>query len=115
MGKFIVKIRDMYLEWSTIVDAPTTFGMTLNDFKKYYRQMYGEDGAKNLDSRLARVAEHGSSALPPCYWMPDLLVGNRAGPDESTLTSKEIYQAYCLRKPIRDGWLVPDARDKKAE
>lgn len=111
MGKFIIQLKDMYLEWSTVVDAPTTFGMTLDDFRQYYQQMYGSDGMRDLDSRLARVAEHGSSAIPPCYWMPNLISANRAGPDESCLTIKEIYRAYCLRKPIRKGWIVPGARD----
>jgi hypothetical protein len=41
MGRFICKFEDKddvyYLEWSTVVDAPVTFGMSLEEFKEYYR------------------------------------------------------------------------------
>ena len=107
MGKFIVKLEDYYFEWSTIVDSPITFGMSLEDFLDYYRVQYGRKGLNDLPGRLKRVEEYGSSAYQKHYWLPDLFSGNRAGPDESELTKDEIFKAYCLMKSIQDGWKVP--------
>ena len=109
MGKFIVRMQDCYLEWSTITDSPITFGMALGEFKEYYQDTYGRRGSWDLQIRLERADEHGSSAHRSRYWPPDLFSGNRAGPNESELTEDEIYKAYCLQEPIRDGWTVPCA------
>ena len=104
MGKPIIKLGDYYLEWSTIVDAPVTFGMSLEDFKEYYRWQYGEQGMSELDMRLKRVDAKGTSSFNDVD-VDDTISWNRAGPDESCLSRDELYQAYCLVKPIRDGWL----------
>jgi len=111
MGRFIVKLHEYYLEWSTITDSPVTFGMTLNEFTEYYKAEYGRHGHRDLKMRLGRVEEHGSSAHEECYWHPDLFKGNRAGPNETELAEEEIYRAYCLCEPVRDGWLVPTVED----
>ena len=108
MGKPIIKLGEYYLEWSSVVDAPVTFGMSLEDFKEYYRMMYGEQGMRGLDERLARVATKGTSDFAD----PDVeatISGNRAGPDEARLTQEEIFITYCLRKPLKDwgGWIAP--------
>lgn len=111
MGRFIVKLHEHYLEWSTITDSPVTFGMTLNDFVEYYKAEYGRHGQHDLEMRLECVEEHGSSAYENCYWLPNLFRGNRAGPNETELAEEEIYRAYCLCEPIRDGWVVPIAEE----
>jgi len=106
MPKFIVKLEGYYFEYSTIVDAPVTFGMSLDEFKEYYQVEYGRQGMNGLPERLERVEAKGSSAIDR-EDATDTLSGNRAGPNESELTVEQIYQAYCLRQPILDGWL-PD-------
>lgn len=103
MGRYIIKLKDCYLEYSSIVDAPTTFGMSLKEFKKFYRAQYGENGIHELEARLERVKQYGTSAIPP-ETAESFLSGNRAGPDESELTPDEIYQAYCVPPPPE--WLV---------
>ena len=103
MGRFIVRIEDYYLEWSTIVDAPVTWGMKLGEFKRHYRVRYGTEGMLELPKRLARVEKTGTSSMIG-HRVADLVNFNRAGPNESSLTYKEIWQAYCLNEPIRDGW-----------
>ena len=103
MPRYIVKLHDYLFEFSTIVDAPVTWGMTLPEFKKYYRDEYGRDGYRHLEERLQRVFRWGTSY----QWgnsPHDILWLNRAGPDENRLTVEEIYRAYCLKQPIRDGW-----------
>lgn len=113
MGHYIIKIEDYYLEWSTIVDAPITFGMKLEDFVDYYAQWYGESSISGLDDRLARVEKNGTSSMIG-KTLDELISGNRAGPDKSCLTKDELYQAWCLRKPIRGGWMVPAAGEKES-
>lgn len=102
MGKFIAKIDGKYLEWSTVVDAPVTYGMTLEEFEDYYRQQYGEQGMRGLPDRLARVETKGSSAHPTAWddgSLESLIACNRAGPDETELTLEEIAAAYCRDVP----------------
>lgn len=103
MPRYIVKLKNHYLEYSTIVDAPVTWGMPLEEFKKYYQQEYGLDGMRSLPERLERVEAKGTSSQLDDS-AEDCLSCNRAGPDETELTVDEIYQAYCLRQPVR-GWL----------
>jgi len=98
MPRYIIKLGEHYLEWSTIVDAPVTYGMTLDDFKQYYQREYGLEGMRHLGERLARVEAKGTSAINHSD-VKDTLAGNRAGEGETTLTRDQIYQAYCLRDP----------------
>lgn len=103
MPRYIVKLKDCYFLFSSVVDAPVTFGMSLDEFKEYYEFEYGQDGLNNLDNRLARVEKYGSSDMAGLS-ADDVLEFNRAGPNEDELTIDEIYKAYCLMEPIRDGW-----------
>jgi len=105
MPRYIVKLKDYYLEYSTVVDAPVTYGMTLEQFKKYYHNTYGSYYYHYLRQRLERVDKVGTS----CLWdnsAEETLLNNRAGHNEETLTVDEIYKAYCLREPIREGWIA---------
>ena len=104
MGRYIIKLEDYYLLWSTIVDAPITLGMSLNEFKIYYRVEYGEKGMENLSARLIRVNKKGCSGFDTT--LDRLLDINRAGPDESKLTRLEIIDAYCHQLPIRNDWVA---------
>lgn len=106
---FIIKLTsrkdgDFYLEWSTVVDAPITYGMRRGDFEDYYRQQNSERVMTELAARMERVEQTGSSTMNGDS-ARDLIYGNRAGPNERSLHYWEIYRAYCLRQPIRNGWL----------
>lgn len=109
MPRLILKIKDYYLEWSTVVDAPVTFGMPLEQFKEYYKEEYGNYGLEKLSRMLPEIDEYGSTAT---LRSPDIESNlkefvelNRAGPKEKELTLDEIYKAFCLREPILDNWL----------
>lgn len=106
MGRIIIKIKDRYLEWSSIVDAPVTFGMNKEELEKYHLEEYGVNGHRDFKNRMERVELTGTSNKTRLS-IADVIKGNQAGPNESELTIEEIYQAYCLRKPIRNGWHVP--------
>lgn len=97
MPSYILKLNDHYLEWSTIVDAPVTFGMTLEEFQDYYRQRYGEHDFERLSERLKRVEEKGTSSINDKN-VDDTISFNRAGPKESCLSREEIVEWYCRRK-----------------
>lgn len=50
MGRFLIRLDGdegpRYLEWSTIVDAPVTFGMTREELATHYRDEYGRAGRR---------------------------------------------------------------------
>ena len=102
MPRYIVRLsdagRDWYLEWSTVVDAPITYGASLDEFREHYRSEYGEDGMRHLDERLRRVAANGTSSQMG-ESAEQLISGNRAGDDESELSMAAIIQKYCLSRP----------------
>jgi hypothetical protein len=98
MGRIIVKIKDKYLEWSTICDAPTTKGMTLEQLHNYIKDQYGRIGLEELPARLERVEATGTSAYGED--LAGTISFNRAGPNEEQLTEDEIYHAYCQEEPL---------------
>lgn len=104
MGKFILKItddqtkKDYYMEWSTVVDAPTTYGLELDEFKEYYKNQYGESGMKDLPERMERVEKTGSSGRPPYDELDDFFKFNRAGENESCIDKEGILNRYCRER-----------------
>lgn len=103
MPRFIVKLpdgdQDYYLEWSTIVDAPITYGLSLEEFKEYYVEEYGKSSEDKLNERLTRVEEKGVSAFN--YKDADELIEfNKAGEDGADISKEEIIERYCRN---RDG------------
>jgi len=100
MPSYIIKLtdekdnKDYYMEWSTIVDAPTTYGVDLDKFKENYKDEYGKSGMGELDQRLDRIAKHGTSARDGTT-VRELISCNRAGENEECLTEEEILDKYC--------------------
>ena len=101
MPKYIVKLKDekfnkdYYLEWSTTVDAPITYGCSLDEFKDYYKSRYGEEGISQLDDRLKRVEDTGTSGYKPFNNLKDLLSCNKAGEDGTEIDLEGILERYC--------------------
>lgn len=86
--------NDNYLLWSTIVDAPVSYGALLGDFKTTYILLNGTNSAAELADRLVRVELKGTSD----YHDEDVdvtIAGNRAGKDETCLTKEQIIEQYC--------------------
>ncbi len=58
MPKYIIKITDpkdntdYFMEWSTVVDAPITYGCSLEEFKEYYKKEYGNQGMKDFEELI---------------------------------------------------------------
>lgn len=102
MGRFIIRLPcdgvDYYLEWSTVVDAPTTYGMTLEEFKEHYQEEYGKSGMRDLETRMGRVSETGTSAIGYNN-VKEIIVGNRAGDGEKYLSLEKIVDKYIRNRP----------------
>lgn len=110
MPQYIIKIKDYYLDWSTIVDAPLTYGMSLAEYKTFYQRRFGSEAMPQLAARLQRSERYGSSAMPP-QSAEQITSFNRAGPNEACLTFEGIYRHYCLGEPIQPEWIVPPDDD----
>jgi hypothetical protein len=103
MGRFIMKLhdstenKDLYFEWSTVVDSPVTVGMSLEEFKEYYKNEYGSQGMRELDERLKRVEEKGVSGHPPYDNLESFFNYNRAGENETLATKEEVIERLKVR------------------
>lgn len=89
------------MEWSSVSDAPSTLGMSLEEFTNYYRSEYGEAGMQELPDRLARVEAKGVSSHAPDEDLDDFLRSNRAGDNEEMLSRREILIKYCPGAVVR--------------
>lgn len=93
--------QSWYLLWSTVVDAPVTYGMDWEEYMDFIRQEEGQEGINRLLSRKGRLEEVGVTGLG---WkdVADVVTINRAGPDETELSLDEIIQKYCIDRPMED-------------
>jgi len=91
MPRYICKLDDMYFDWSTVVDAPITDGMSLEEYKEYYKEEYGKLSFDNeFFERIKRVEEKGTSAFDES--IDSIISYNRAGPNESCLSKNDIIK-----------------------
>lgn len=110
MGRFICKIpyegEDYYLIWSSIVDAPVTFGMKLEEFTDFMREEEGQRYMKTEHShRMERVDRFGTSIYRG-ESVEDLIILNRCGPQEQCLTLEDIIKKYIVRRERDDRDMV---------
>lgn len=102
MPRYIMKLTDQkdnkeyYLEWSSVVDAPVTYGADINTFKKYYERQYGKTSMNELKERLERVEKQGTSCAFGST-SDEMISCNRAGNNESKLSKEEILDEYCRK------------------
>lgn len=94
MPRYIVKLCDKYMEYSTVVDAFVCRPMTLEQFKAYYCLEYGASAMPAFDGRIARVENYGTSDATPCS-ADQLLRHNRLGPHESCLYMEQVEAYVC--------------------
>ena len=97
MARIIIKIKDRYFDYSTVVEAPVTRGMTLDEFREYYRGEYGEWSLDELEGRLHRVEEKGTSSFLD-ESVEETIAANYAGDGDSSLTLDEMYDAYFVEE-----------------
>lgn len=114
MPRYIVKMeredKVRYMEWSTVVDAPVTYLMPLDEFKAYYRDEHGRRNFEmDFEDRMARVEEKGTSARLDT--LESLWEHNRAGDDETPLTEDQIWVRYHDERPKNDDFTIPKRGD----
>lgn len=72
MARYIIKITDpvdnkpYYLEWSTVVDAPVSNGMTREKMKEYLDDISADffyTGLLSAEERLKRTDQKGCSSM----------------------------------------------------
>jgi hypothetical protein len=80
-----------------VVDAPVTEAMRRDEFERAYRDQYGRSGLEQLPSRLARAEKFGTSSLDG-ESLDDLILGNRAGPNEEEVSLAEILRLVGISK-----------------
>ncbi len=93
MARYLIKLDKWYFEWSTVVDAPITYRMTLKQLIKYIKDEYGRTGLEELPSRLKRVEKQGISFLANVS-VDEFIEFNRAGKNETSITKEEIIKLY---------------------
>jgi hypothetical protein len=107
MPRHIIKIRDYYLLWSSVVDAPVAVcdeaQFELLGKVYFYDHEPSENELAFFNELMDRVRRHGTSHKQLTN-VEDFIAFNRAGPGERPLTLGEIYKVYCLKEPI-EGWL----------
>ena len=96
MSKCIIKIKDKYFEWSTIVDAPVTYGMDKEELEEYIKSEYGNEGLRKLPERLKRIEEKGTSWVDFTN-LEGTIEFNRAGENGKCISKKEIYEKYTQK------------------
>lgn len=89
MGTLICHLDGMFFEWTTMSDAPVTYGLSREEFEAYYRDEYGRSGMEGLPRRIERAIQFGTS----CYLgttFDDLVRTNHAGPKGKRLSRDEL-------------------------
>ncbi len=85
------------MEWSTIVDAPTTYICGREEMKKFLIKEDVKKAKKEAEERLQRADEQGTSCISRLT-VKELISANRAGEDESKLSLEEIRAKYKIRE-----------------
>ena len=98
MPRFVCQYNGVWFEWTTVADAPATFGMTKEEFIEYYADEYGRrDTGSTMEERMARAEAKGTSSMMDSS-LEDLISSNRAGYRENYLTLPEIERIYLIEK-----------------
>ena len=108
MGRYIIKLKDRYFDYSTVVDAPVTEPMTLDAYRAEYCRKFGQGAIRELDQRLERVEVKGTSShIHSSAW--DTIAHNRAGPEESCLSMDEflewVEESKQSEAPDKEPWI----------
>lgn len=96
MPQYILKIEGRYLLWSTVVDAPITFGASREGIAAEIESLYGTEVRRDHEARMDRVERTGTSAIGESA--ESVMRHNRAGPKESDLSLDEIAEFYVRRR-----------------
>ncbi len=92
MGHIYIKIpnEELYFVYSTVVDAPVTYAMSLEQLKEYIGDQAAEQAIRSFEQySLPYVEKFGSSSRES---PEDTIRHNRAGRKEKELSFKQIIE-----------------------
>ena len=95
MARFIIKLGELYTEYSTVTDSIVIPGMAIERYKRHYRNLYGAELHPKL---LARIEQFGTSEAD-CT-LRETLSCNRCGKNETWLTAQQIYDFLRSGEPL---------------
>jgi hypothetical protein len=106
MPRYLIKLTDpdnpwdwRVMEWSTVVDAPVTYGLTVAEAERLH-EVDPRYSDCVFHERLYRMHTKGHSNMVFDPEGPDARVAcNRAGPDEESLDRRQIWKRYVVERP----------------
>lgn len=94
MASIICHHKGRYNIYSTVSDRfKFDSSMNLQELKEYIKEELGRKGLEKLPRRLKKVHKRGHSGFPPDS-LTDTLCCNRAGENETTLTTQECIERF---------------------
>ena len=93
MVHYIIKLKQYYYLQSSVVDAPITDSLDIDQLTQQIKIREGEEGLRKLPARLKRVEEKGTSAFNYSS-VEELIACNRAGENENHLSMDELIKEY---------------------
>lgn len=103
MAKLIIHKDGAYNIYSTVSDgACYESALTLQQIELAIWSEHGEPGLFHLPARLERAHRTGCSSLTG-ETLEDCIAGNRAGPNETSLSLDEFVAKYLTLQVVKDG------------
>ena len=108
MGVSICHHQGHWFAYSSIVDAPITYGLTADELREWWRDEYGRRDMAHLETRMERALEYGTDHIRR-EDLADLIRMNRAGFKGTNLTLDQMIQIYCVerRSAVEGEGVVP--------
>lgn len=100
MPRAVIKIKDWYLIWSTIVDAPIACCKE-DELVQMVKTFFDGASPETIHRMVTSTKENGVSNVR-AGTIDSVISYNHAGPKGRTLTRDEIYNVYCLKQLIDD-------------
>ena len=94
MGHIVIHHEGVFNVWSTVVDAPILeHGVTRAQLFEWSEDFYTPRCNHDFDWRADKAVQQGTSSLLGEN-LDELIVGNRAGPNEKSLSKAEFIKQY---------------------
>jgi hypothetical protein len=108
--KHVLQGKDLYLVWSTVVDAPISNGCSLEELRSFWKDQ----------PRRYKLGDLADWLKAGVKTLAEVSILNRAGRDETSLTEEQIIDYYFVRKgkgrqPVGKTWdeLFAEERTKQ--
>lgn len=86
----------LFLEYSTIVDAPVSTAAPYDEFLEFMCHEYGHHDVESHKARLERARVKGCSSHDPTEDLRSAIICNRAGRDETEMSFEQFVKHYFI-------------------